>query len=157
MTTVKSTEITSEEAGTLLTTRQKHGRVRFAKFTYTADQAYADGSDVELVTLPANRVTILGTLSTLKTSAFGSSRVGKVGYKAHTDLDGDAVVADDDALAASLDLSSAAVNEIANNIALADTALTVESDSGFTVNLTVTGGTIPSGATIKGHIAYVVD
>lgn len=157
MATVKSTEITATEAGTLLTTRQSHGRIRYKKFTYTAPEAHADGSDVELVSLPANTVNILGTLSTLKTSAFGSSRVGKVGTMAYTDLNGDTVAADPDALALALDLSSAATNLISNNIALADTELAVQSASGFKINLTVTGGTIPSGATIKGHIAYVVD
>jgi hypothetical protein len=156
--TVKSNEVLIEEdEGQALTTRQKHGRVRIAKFTYTAPAAHADGSDVELVTLPANRVLILGYQSTLRTSAFGSSRVGKVGHKGFVKLDGDAQAASDAVLATGLDLSSAAANHLGGNIALADTALLIESRNGVTISLTVTGGTIPSGATIKGEIAYVVD
>lgn len=157
MATVYSTEITAIDADETLTTRQLAGRVRIARFTYTAPEAHADGSDVVLVKLPANRVTVLGPMSSIKTSAFGSSRVGKIGYAAHTDLSGTAVAADDDALALALDLSSAAVNVIANNIATAGAVLDIESQDGVRINLTVTGGTIPSGATIKGYIAYVVD
>jgi hypothetical protein len=155
--TVKSTQVTSLDAGTILNTRQLAGRKRVAEFTYTAPSAHDAGSDVVLVRLPANRMKILGTESYLKTSAFGASRLGKVGYLAYTDLDGDAVVADDDSLAVSLDLSSAATNTLAGNIALADVSLLIESQGGVDINLTVTGGTIPSGATIKGYITYVVD
>lgn len=155
--TVKSTEVTSLDEKTKLSTRDLAGRKRVAYFSYTAPAAHDAGSDVVLARLPANRVKILGTESYLKTSAFGSSRVGKVGYLAHSDLDGEEVSADDDALASGLNLASAATNTLAGNIALADVALTVESESGFDVNLTVTGGTIPSGATIKGYITYVVD
>lgn len=155
--TVYSTQVTSLDAKTNLSTRDLAGRLRVARFTYTAPAAHDAGSDVVLVRLPANRMTILGNASVLRTSAFGASRVGKVGYMAHTDLAGDAVVADDDALAVTLDLSSAATNHLGGNIALADTALTIESQSGVDINLTVTGGTIPSGATIKGYIVYIVD
>jgi hypothetical protein len=156
--TVKSEEVViGETDGTELTARQKHGRLRVAKFTYTAPAAHADGSDVELVTLPANRVLILGVQSTLKTSAFGSSRVGKIGHKGFVKLDGTAQTAVDNLLVSALDLATAATNTISNNIATADTAVLVESRDGFTLALTVTGGTIPSGATIKGEIVYVVD
>jgi hypothetical protein len=157
MVTVKSVEVTAAEAGTMLTTRQKHGRLRVATFSYTAPAAHADGSDVELVTLPANRVTVLGVQSTLKVSALGGSRVGKVGYKAYTKLDGTTQIADDDALAVGLDLSSASTNTISNAIATADTKLSLDNKGGITLMLTVTGGTIPSGATIKGEVIYVVD
>lgn len=157
MATVYSTQITSLDAKTVLSTRDLAGRKRVARFTYTAPAAHDAGSDVVLVRLPANRVQILGTESYLKTSAFGASRVAKVGYLAYTGIDGVAVVADDDALAVTLDLSSAATNTLAGNIALADVALTIESQDGVDINVTVTGGTIPSGATIKGYITYVVD
>jgi len=155
--TVKSTQVTNLDAKTILNTRELAGRKRVAEFTYTAPSAHDAGSDVVLARLPANRMKILGTESYLKTSAFGSSRVGKIGYLAYTDLDGEAVVADDDALASALDLSSAATNTLHNAIALADTSLTIESQGGVDINLTVTGGTIPSGATIKGYITYIVD
>lgn len=157
MVTVYSNQVTSLDAKTILPTRDLTGRKRVAYFSYTAPSAHADGSDVVLVRLPANRIRILGTESYLKTSAFGASRVGKVGTLGYTDLDGDAAVADDDALASALNLAAAATNTLAGNIALADVALTVESQSGVDINLTVTGGTIPSDATIKGYITYIVD
>lgn len=155
--TVKSTQVTSLDEKTILNTRELAGRKRVAKFTYTAPAAHDAGSDVVLARLPANKMTILGTESYLKTSAFGASRVGKVGYLAYTNIDGEAVAADDDALASALDLATAATNTLHNAIALADVSLTLENQGGIDINLTVTGGTIPSGATIKGYITYVVD
>lgn len=155
--TVYSTQVTSLDNKTVLDTRQLAGRLRVARFTYTAPAAHDDGSDVVLARLPANRLTILGYSSVIETSAFGASRVGKIGYMAYTDLDGEAVGADDDALAVSLAFENAATNHMAGNIALADVAVTIESRDGVDINLTVTGGTIPSGATIKGYIVYVVD
>lgn len=155
--TVKSVEVTAEEARQTLTTRQKHGRLRIATFEYTAPEAHADGSDVILVTLPANRVRVFGHLSTLKVSALGGSRVGKVGHLAYTKLDGTTQNASDAVFATGLDLASASSNHLAGNIATAGSSLSFDSRDGVTLNLTVTGDTIPSGATIKGEIVYVVD
>lgn len=154
---VNSAEVTKEVDGDRLTTREKHGRVRVARFTYTAPAAHANGSSVNLVTLPNNRVTVLGSMSHIRVSALGGSRVGAVGFRAFTKLDGTAQDAVVNAFATAVDMESATTTMLTDNIAAAGMVLDLDSEQGVTLMLTVTGGTIPSEATIKGVIAYVVD
>lgn len=148
-----------ENPQSFTSTRELSGRLRVATFEYTnaTGGTIEDGSTVNLVKLPKNRVKVIGTLSQVKTSALGGSRVLKAGFRAFTKLDGSDQNADDDALCAALDVAAAGVHTLSNLIATAGTALQLESQDGVTLFATVTGGTVPNGATIKGQIVYVVD
>lgn len=160
-TTVTSVPLATIEAGEgeLVQSREYLGRVRIARFAYTngTGGTLAAGSKIRLVKLPANRVIVLGERSLLKHSALGASRVAKVGYEAYVDRSNAAIAEDDDALADALDLAAAGVKSVGNNIAGADTQLQLDSRDGVVLFATITGGTIPNGATVKGEIYFVTD
>lgn len=158
--TVDATPLASVEDGQAQTqSRALGGRLRTASFEYTNETGgtLAAGSKIRLVKLPANKVRINGALSVIKTSALGAARVGKIGHEAYKGLDFVTVVEDDDALALALDFATAGKHNIDNNIADAATYLQIESSNGVVLFLTLTGGTIPNGATIKGEIVYLTD
>jgi len=123
------------------------GKVVIAHFDFTQGVAIGDdGSFINFINLPGGKIRILKF--EFATSAFGTARVLKIGNTAALALDGKtAIAADDDAFAVALDLSSAV--DISD---LSDTV--IETFDGFTVQGTVTGDTIPAGATLKGYIAY---
>jgi hypothetical protein len=152
----KSTQITNMEAVpvTRVHAVDLGGKLRVAYFDYTQSGAGDAGSTVELVKLPAGRIRVIGALSKIKFSAFGASRVLDIGYKAHTDIAGDAVAADDDFFATDVDVSSAGsgvLNEAGLEVKL------FQSRDGVTVNCTVAGGTIPDGATLLGYVVFAAD
>lgn len=133
---------------------EDHGKLRLAYFKFTATEAGADGSTVDLCKLPAGAVRILPNLSRYNVSALGASRVMDIGHRAYykdwTDTevaeDGDAFVADDDV--------SAAVEAAALGTGV---KFDVYSTGGVTIFATVTGGTIPIGAVIEGFVAYAYE
>ena len=149
----------TENKGAAAKTQDLHGRLRVASFEYTnaTGGTLADGTTFQLVDLPKNKVKILGTLSNLKSSALGASRVIKVGHAAYTAVDGTAVADNDDAICGAVSLATAVVAQLNNTIADAGASLEINSQGGVRIYGTITGGTIPSGATIKGEIIYVVD
>jgi hypothetical protein len=159
--TVTAAPLATIEAGEgeLVQSREYLGRVRVARFTYTntTGGTLAAGSKFRLVKLPANRVIVLGRLSNLKHSALGASRVAKIGHEAYISRANVPVAEGDDALATGLDLATAGVKHMDGNIATADTQLAYDSRDGVVLFATITGGTIPNGATIKGEVYFVTD
>jgi hypothetical protein len=120
------------------------GFVRIARFSFTQGAAPGDAtSTADLVVMPAGRVRVLGALSEIRFSAFGSSRTLDVGHPAAIDLAGDTITADPDAFLDGADVSAA------GRAALTGEVL-VETRAGFTVRATVAGGTIPA------YVAYVM-
>jgi len=126
------------------------GKVVVAHFDFTQGAAAGDdGSFVNLIRLPGGKIRILKF--DFATSAFGASRVMKIGNTAATNVDGKAAIAaDDDAFAVGLDLALAVdVTDLSDTV--------IETFDGFDVQGTVTGGTIPAAATLKGYITYTRD
>ena len=126
----------------------EHGRVRVRAFDFTQVGAGADGDTVTLCQLPGGTARVLGVK--IVNSALGASRVIKVGHTGYTNLSNVAVAADDDAFLASTSVAAAgSINGVA--------ASKISSKTGLTVQATITGGTIPDGATLNGHILYSLD
>ena len=152
ITTENSLEFANQTASPVvkLGNDELQGKIVVAHFDFTQSAAVGDdGSFVNFIRLPGGKVRILKF--EFATSAFGASRVLKIGNTAALALDGKtAIAADDDAFAVALDLATAV--DISD---LSDTV--IETFDGFDVQGTVTGGTIPAGATLKGYIAYTRD
>lgn len=152
ITTENSNEYTNQVASPVvkLETNEAQGQLELAHFDFTQGAAAGDdGSFVNLFKFPGGKIRILKI--DYANSAFGASRVLKIGNLAATNVDGKtAIAADDDAFAAALDLATAV-----DTSDLSDTI--IETFDGFVMQGTVTGGTIPIGATLKGYITYVRD
>lgn len=136
-----------------------HGKLRFQYGKVVQGAAAGDaGSFVNFFYLPPGRVRILPWLSRVRSSALGASRVLKIGHAAYYDRsvpsDVAAVVADDDAFAAGIDVSAAA-----EALALAGGLLKYDiySRGGVLVFGTVTGGTIPIAATLELILGYIYE
>jgi len=119
-------------------------------------------STVELGELPPGAVRVFPHLGKLVSSAFGASRVLKIGHHAYRSspsanpVGTPDIAEDDDAFSTGLDISA--------NAAIANAwgpALTVKYDfystGGIKLFGTVTGGTIPAAATLEGVLLYAVE
>ena len=132
------------------------GKVRIQQITFTQDGAGDATSTVDLIKLPAGKVTLVGALSKLDVSAFGASRTLDVGWGAYTKADGTGVDADPDGLDDGLDVAAASQISLGSEL-LNGGVKVFDNRKGVKLLGTVAGGTIPDGATIKGFIAYVVE
>jgi len=161
VTTESSDEFTNQNATppTIMDSITNGGRVRFAKVTFTQGAAAGDAtSTVDLIDLPAGKVRFLGNMSNLVFSAFGAARTLDIGWLAHVDQDGVAVVADADGLDDGIDVSAAGRVTLGTNIAVTNGDSHVfQSRGGVTLQATVLVDTIPAAATIEGVIAYTFD
>ena len=138
-------------------TNDWHGRLRIARFTFTQGAAAGDAnSTARLVRLPPGRCRVFMGLSYLHASAFGAARVLDIGWQAHTDLDGIAVVADPNGLADNIDVAAAGEKTVTGTIGLDETKQFLSRDE-IVIEAQVAGGTIPAGATLSGYFVYVKD
>ena len=158
VTAQSSTEYTNQTStpAVYMESNASSGKLRFQAVTFTQSGAGDATSTVDLIQLPPGSVRVLGALSRLDISAFGTSRTLDIGWTAYTDRNGDAVVADANGLDAALNVAAASTVGIGSAITEADQKL-FESRGGVVLQATVAGGTIPDAATIKGYIVYVVE
>jgi hypothetical protein len=145
---------TREESGARLLAHDQ-GKVHAAYFKHTQAGAGDATSTVNLCYLPAGRKRVLGRGGSIDFSAFGASRLLKVGYPAHTKIDGTAVNASDNAFIAALDVSTAGNATFGQ--AAAGRHLLLDSKEPLLIQATCTGGTIPDLATLEGYILYVME
>lgn len=161
VTTQKSTQETNRTA-TPVTPAEAydyHGKKRIAYFSFTQSGAGDANSLANLVTLPPGKVRLLKTKSELVCSAFGAGRTLDIGYLAHTNLDGTAVVASVDAILDGADVSAAAkvICGAGTNALGTDPTILLNSREGVTIQAKCLGDTLPDGATLKGFFAYVIE
>jgi hypothetical protein len=125
-------------------------KVRLIHFEFTQGAAAGDAtSTMDLADLPFGNVRVLPHMSKLWTSAFGASRVLKVGHREYTSDNGEAIAEDDDAFGSALDVSSATTDLQVGTARKFD----MYSRGKKRIFATCTGGTIPAGATVSGYIA----
>jgi hypothetical protein len=153
----KSNLLTNADAGVANDPHDGSGRLKIVRFSYTQAGAGDATSTVELVKLPRGRLRVIGTLSRIAFSAFGSSRVLDIGWQAYEDFGGTAVAADDNGIDDDINVASAGAAALGNALTATDDTLEIESNTGVTIFATVTGGTIPDGATLTGYIVYAKD
>ena len=161
VTTEKSDQITNAEAAerTAVPAYDWSGKLRIARFSFTQGGSAGDAnSTAELVKLPSGRVRMYLAQSRITTSAFGSSRTLDIGNMAYTGEDGTTVAADEDSLDAAQSVSGAASYVPIGTVGGEESFLFSAADpEGVTIIAKVEGGTIPSGATIKGYFVYAVE
>jgi hypothetical protein len=156
VTTESSTEYAQKTAPTIAGTLypdQDDGVLRMDYFSFTQGAAAGDANSlVNLVSIPAGRVRIIGHLSFIRFAAFGASRTLDIGTMAYSEPDGDAVVAVVDNLLDGADVATAGTSVFTKN-----TSVLVNSVAGVGIQAKVLGGTIPAGTVMTGVIAYVRD
>lgn len=161
MATFQSEQITKLNAvpAEVLNVDESHGKVRICRFDYTQVAEGAIATIIELCKLPAGRVRVLGRESNLYRSALGAGVTLDIGWKAHTDLAGDAVAVDADGLDDAIAAAAAGVSRLGSVAAvLAEAESKVfESQEGVIITATVGVAVIPAGGKLKGYIAYVLD
>ena len=135
-----------------------HGKLRMNYFSVPAlASALADGSTIGLAWLPPGRKRILPNLSRISTSAFGAGRTLDIGHGAYLDrpagLSTSDADEDDDAFVAALDVSGAvAATAFGTGI-----KFDMYSMAEVLLFATINGGTMPTGATLEGYIAYLYE
>ena len=139
-------------------THEAHGRLRFARFNFTQGAAAGDaGSLARLVRLPKGRVRLVLPLSRVAHSALGASRTIDLGWEAHVADDGSGdVAADPNGLDDGVDGATAGAFVPGGTVGGDETRLFASLD-GVVITAQVNDGTIPAGATLDGHLAYVMD
>jgi hypothetical protein len=159
VTTEYSTEYAAavNTKGTPVDTHQWEGRVRYMSFNFTQGAAAGDaGSLAVLCKLPHGKARVILPLSYVGASAMGTSRTMDLGWLAYTNDDGTAVAADPNGLDDGIDVSAATTTVPGGTLGGGENKL-FESQTGVSITAQINDGTIPAAATIKGHIAYVVD
>lgn len=124
------------------------GRVRCKYFNFAQDGVGDADSIARLVKIPGGTLRILSFY--LAHSALGAARTLDLGFEAHSDVDGGAIVADNLAYATNLDVAATGTKSDDIN-RRHDTA------QGFNLVGRVQGGTFPDGATFEGYVLYVQD
>ena len=153
MATVYSTQRTNTRAipAVMNKANELGGRVRVAHGTYEA-ASLASGDVIEMFILPDGARLLEGSLAH---DAMGSSTTLSVGYAAHTNAAGTAVVAAAAAYKAAAASTSAQKVDILATLALGSGTETDTNEDGVAVTATM-GGAAGTG-TIEVTIKYVVD
>jgi len=153
MATVYSTQRTNTRATPAVMNKANElgGRVRVAHGTYEAS-SLASGDVIEMFILPDGARLLEGSLAH---DAMGSSTTLSVGYAAHTNAAGTAVVAAAAAYKAAAASTSAQKVDILATLALGSGTETDTNEDGVAVTATM-GGAAGTG-TIEVTIKYVVD
>tara|TARA_B100000902_G_scaffold371359_1_gene397299 strand:+ start:137 stop:598 length:462 start_codon:yes stop_codon:yes gene_type:complete len=153
MATVYSTQRTNTRAipAVMNKANELGGRVRVAHGTYEAS-SLASGDVIEMFILPDGARLLEGSLAH---DAMGSSTTLSVGYAAHTNAAGTAVVAAAAAYKAAAASTSAQKVDILATLALGSGTETDTNEDGVAVTATM-GGAAGTG-TIEVTIKYVVD
>lgn len=129
------------------------GKVRVAQVTFNQTGEGAIGSEIELTKLPAGKILVLGALTRLENSAYGTSCALDLGFRAYTNESGTAVTEDKDYFASALAVVTAGT--LAMNEELTAGVAELNSLTGITVYGTISGAVIPDKATLKGYITYI--
>ena len=153
MATVYSTQRTNNRASPVVMNKANElgGRVRIAHGVYEAS-SLASGDVIELFILPDGARLLEGSLAH---DAMGSSTTLSVGYAAHTNAAGTAVVAAAAAYKAAAASTSAQKVDILATLALGSGTETDTNEDGVAVTATM-GGAAGTG-TIEVTIKYAVD
>ena len=149
---VKSNEYTNQTASHTKVSVDVINKLELARFSYT-HAAGAGTGEVNLIELPAGRITVYPDLSRLVTTAFAANSDIHIGYRAYVGSDGVTVVEDDNAFVDNGDAGGGAL----------DTALVLpaagfhrfDSRNGVLIYAMVDTGNIEDTDTIGGWIAFV--
>lgn len=135
--------------------RSTHSKLRMDYFEAPAITVAGDiNTTMDLCYLPPGNVRVLPSQSYVAVSAWGAARTLNVGHRAYSNEDMSVQIAENaSAFGTGIDVSAAAIKPISATVLKYD----MYSKAGIKVFLTVLGGTIPVGATLKGLLAYLYE
>lgn len=112
------------------------------------------GTTISFGKMPAGRLRVLLEGIRVQSSAFGASRVLKIGHRAYAKELGAVEAEDDDAFAVGIDVSAASIKV---GTGVATLTFDMFSRTGADLFGTVTGGTVPIGATLEVLVPYITE
>jgi hypothetical protein len=107
---LKSRQIIASELGATVPSYIGNGRLRAIRSSAPVVGSYGAGdanSTIALLKIPGGKLTLLGHLSIVRHSAFGTARTMDIGWDAYTNMDGTAVAADEDGIHSAADVAAA--------------------------------------------------
>lgn len=116
---------------------------------------HAEGADtgtIDIVQLPPGKIRVYSDLSRIVTSQFATGADLHLGYRAHTQEDGTAVVEDDNAFLDDEDAGGAALDKAF--VLPAGGVLDLDSQKGVVLFITIDTGNIEDADTIDGYVVY---
>ena len=125
----------------------------FVQYTHAAAQGAGDG-EINFGRLPAGRLRILSDLSRLVSSDQEAGAIMDIGHRAHTGLDGVAVVEDINSLGSALATGAGALDQALT--LPANGVLELDSEEGIDIFASITAGDIATGDTIDLLVVYQV-
>lgn len=120
------------------------------KYTHTATEGAGVG-EINIVTLPAGLIRVFSDLSRIVSSAMVSTANLSIGYRAHTKMDGTAVVEDDNAFENDADAGSA-IDKVWTLPAVG--FLDLDSENGVVLFVEIDTANIEDTDTIDGYVVY---
>ena len=160
MTTWYSTEMTNIVAvpSVKLPVSDMSGKLRSARVSYAQGAVAGEAEDVlELCQLPAGRVRLLGYESNLYINNTTGSATVDIGWKAYTDLDGDAVAADPNGLNVDTDVDTVGFFTVGIALIAEGQQKLFESQTGVILTMTFAKILVASTDYIYGNIIYATD
>lgn len=151
VTNTKSTLLTLQQAQTGARPDRDVFGTHALVIPYEITQGVAAGdanSTLEVAKLPAGS-RVIHTASRVIFSAFGASRVLSFGHRAYIDKDGTLVAEDLTDMGTALDVSSAGSAYLSS---LTSAPMSKLFEGEVVMVFQCTGGTIPAGATVRGHL-----
>lgn len=132
-----------------------HGSLRIAYFSHIQAITGAALSTVLIVKLPPGKIRLLCELSRITHNWTISTVDMDVGWKAYTDLDGAAVVANDDGIDADIDVDTAGSFTPGSELTAA--TIVFESRDGVDIELKAQAVGITALDTVSGYLVYIQD
>lgn len=129
------------------------GKLVVFRFAFTQSGTGDAGSYANLFKLPPGKFRYLGNLSKIYFAALGTARTMDVGFSAHTNADGTAVVADPNGLHDGEDVSSAGSAAPVGALT-GDGTYLFDSREGVVISAQINDGTITDGKTLKGIMVF---
>lgn len=150
-TPVKSVEYTNQTASATKAAVDVISKMHVARFSYT-HAAGAGTGEVNLIELPAGRITIYSDLSRIITSQFAANADIHLGYRSYVNSAGTTVAEDDNAFLDNGDAGGAAIDAVWTLPAGGYTSF--DTRNGLLIYAMVDTGDIEDTDTISGWVAY---
>lgn len=148
----KSAQVINNDAGIVNDSHSGKGQL-FALF-FDADPGAGDAnSTIALVDVPAGIYRYLVFLSRIYYSAFGTARTMDVGWDAYTNVDGTAVLADEDGIHSAQDV--AAAGSFSPGDELTTGSKLFDSQSGVRIRAKVEAAALGAGETLDGYLVFM--
>lgn len=148
---VKSVEYTLQTDAAQKAPVDVMAKMHVARFSYT-HSAGAGTGEINLLEMPAGRITIYSDLSRIICSQMAANADLHLGHRAYTKSDGTAVVEDDNAFLDNADAGGGALDQAW--VLPAGGTTQIDSRNGFVLYAMVDTGNIEDTDTISGWVAY---